>query len=139
MCILLYDDRIRNYQRLKDIDNLIDDDTSLVQEFVDADVKNQLAHKELQSFNDTGKFVNKHPIVIQFKSDNKQYDFLQDLKKNNPQDFLLEITNTIQNIRRIESDLNKKKYKDDKQRQSWIENLEKAIIKRNLLARTISQ
>lgn len=124
---------------MQEIDVILDEHTDMAQEFVDNDIQNQLAHKELQAFNDTGQFIYVHPIAIQNRYERSQSNILEKLQKDNPEELLNEITNTVQNIRRIESDIKKKKYKDDKQYQSWCENLEKAKIKRDLLSRAINR
>lgn len=49
-----------------------------------------------------------------------------------------EITNTLQNIRRIESNLNKKKYKNEKERKSWMNNLKNARSKYEVMKGLIS-
>ncbi|SBV98337.1 hypothetical protein KL86DYS1_12145 [uncultured Dysgonomonas sp.] len=59
------------------------------------------------------------------------------MKKEDPAAFLNEITNLNQNIRRITSQINNKKYKDEAEHQSWLDNLEKAKIKRQIIIELI--
>ena len=102
-------------------------------ELVQLDIQNQKAHKELQSYNDSGEFLYIHPLTVNAKYKRSQRDELLRLKKESPELFLNEITNLNQNIRRIKSNIQKKKYKDEEEHQSWLENLEKAQIKRQII------
>lgn len=102
-------------------------------EFVNLDIRNQQAHKELQSFNDTGDFKYIHPLTANAKYKRSQRDDLIKLKREKPEAFLNEITNCNQNIRRIGSNIKKKKYKDKAEHQAWEENLERAKIKRQII------
>ena len=118
---------------MQEIDVLLDDNPALSMEMVLKDQRNRQAHQELTSYNDTGKFVNKHPFVVKQKRYRESYDELIALKNTNPSAFLTEITNVMQNIRRIQSQLNTKKYKSDEERLSWEQNLEKALIRKQVL------
>lgn len=118
---------------MQEIDAIIDDQTQYAEELVRINIRNQQAHEELQSFNDTGqfKYVHKLTIVNQFKSN--QRDDLKKLKEQNPEAFINEITNISQNIRRIESQINNKKYKTEQEHQSWKNNLHKAKLRRQII------
>lgn len=118
---------------MQEIDVIIDDRTELALEFVQLDIRNQQAHKELRSFNDTGKFLYIHPLTANSRYKQTQRDELIRLKKENPDAFLNEVTNLNQNIRRIESNIRKKKYKDQAEHQAWEDNLAKAKIKRQVI------
>jgi len=118
---------------MQEIDVLLDDNPALSMEMVLKDEHNRQAHQELTSFNDTGKFVNKHPFVVKQKRYRESYEELIELKNTNPSAFLTEITNVMQNIRRIQSQLNTKKYKSDEERLSWEQNLEKALIRKQAI------
>lgn len=122
---------------MQEIDAILDDQTEKAYEFVLLDIRNQQAHKELQSFNDTGKFLYIHSLTANSRYKQTQRDELIRLKKENPEAFLNEITNLNQNIRRITSQINTKKYKDEVEHQSWLENLEKAKIKRQIIIELI--
>lgn len=111
----------------------MDDETDKALEFVLLDIRNQQAHKELQSFNDTGDFKYIHPLTVKARYKRTQREELIKLKKEDPAAFLNEITNLNQNIRRITSQINNKKYKDEAEHQSWLDNLEKAKIKRQII------
>lgn len=133
MCILLYDDRVNTYHRMQEIDVLIDDQTELALELVNLDIRNVQAHNELQSYNQDGNFLLIHPLVVKSKYQEDQRLKLRNIQKETPDLFLKEISNTTQNIKRIESNIRTKKYKDEAEHQSWLENLEKAQIKRNII------
>ena len=122
---------------MQGIDILIDEEPSFAKEMVENDIRNRQAHVELQSYNDSGVFRYIHPIAIQHRYARETASELRDLLKNNLDKFLQEIANTSQNIKRIKSDIRKKKYKDEQQLRSWIENLNRAEIKLNLLKECI--
>jgi hypothetical protein len=127
------------YRRMQEIDVLLDDQPELAKEMVLQDERNRQAHKELTSFNDTGIFAYKHPFVVKKKHYKDAYSELAELKRTDPEAFLKEITNITQNIRRIQSQLNKKKYKSDDEKRSWEQNLEKATIRKQVLEDIISK
>ncbi|MDR1883758.1 MAG: hypothetical protein LBR26_13380 [Prevotella sp.] len=116
----------------------MDDHTELALELVTLDIRAQQAHRELQSYNDTGKFQYVHRLTIHTKYKKDQLAELRKLKSEDPSAFMKEITNTTQNIRRIESQLHNKKYKDEEERQSWQNNLEKARIKQKAIQDILS-
>lgn len=118
---------------MQEIDVIIDDQTEKALELVHLAIRNQHAHQELQSFNDTGEFKFVHRLTIDTSYKRTQRDELKKLKEENPEAFLNEITNLNQNIRRIESDIATQKYKDEAQHQAWIKNLERAKIKRQVI------
>ena len=124
---------------MQDIDILLDNNPKLSKDLVLLDERNRQAHKELKSFNDTGKFAYKHPFVIKKKLHNDSYTELTELRRTNPTAFLKEITNVTQNIRRIQSNLNKKKYKSEEEKRSWEQNLEKATIRKQVLEEIITK
>ena len=118
---------------MQEIDVLLDDHPEQAMDIVLLDERNRQAHKELKSYNDTGKFVYKHPFVVKKKHYKDSYTELTELKRADSAAFLKEITNVTQNIRRIQSSLNKKKYKTEDEKRSWEQNLEKATIRLHVL------
>jgi hypothetical protein len=118
---------------MQEIDVLLDEKPELAKETVTLDERNRQAHKELVSFNDTGKFVYKHPFVIKKKHYSDSYTELKELRRTDTAAFLKEITNVTQNIRRIQSNLNKKKYKTEEEKRAWDQNLEKATIRKQAM------
>lgn len=118
---------------MQEIDAIIDEQTDKALELVHLAIRNRHAHQELQSYNDTGQFIYVHRLTIDTKYKKTQRDELKKLKEENPEAFMNEVANTKQNISRIESNINKKKYKDEAEHQSWLENLEKARMKRQII------
>ncbi len=122
---------------MREIDVLINHQPELAKEFIELDVRNKQAHNELQSFNDTGSFLCIHSLVKSSDFQQKQLKDLQLLKKENPELFMSEIANTLQNIRRIESNIRTKKYKSKKQLSQWLENLERAKLRSKILEKIL--
>lgn len=118
---------------MQEIDLIIDDQTEKAPELVHLAIRNRHAHEELQSFNDSGEFKYVHKLTLTSRYQRTQRDNLRKMKEENPEAFLTEITNLNQNIRRIESDIRKKKYKDEEELKSWKKNLERANIKRQII------
>jgi hypothetical protein len=124
---------------MQEIDVLIDDSPNLSIELIQNEIQNRLAHNELQSYNDTHRFLYKHPFAIRSKERSNQYDELLKLKRENTEGFLSEITNVTQNIRRIESQIKQQKYKDADTLVSWRQNLERAKTRYSLICLIINQ
>ena len=124
---------------MQEIAVLLDDEPGRAMEMVELDNRNRQANKELQLYNDHKTFLYKHPIVARRKQYDKQIAELYEMKRTNPDAFIKEITNTTQNIRRIKSNINKKKYKSDEEKQSWEENLSRAEIRDSVLKEIIKK
>ncbi len=82
-------------------------------------IRNLQAFSELQTFNDSGKWKYKHPLIIHM-SERFQ---LEELMKRNPERFLKEYANCASNVKRYRSYL-KNKSRTDK-RESDKKNLQK--------------
>lgn len=139
MCIILYDERINRYRRMQDISVLLDSEptTELCIEMVECDILQKQAHNELCSYNERHYFIGEHPIVIERSKILQLENSLKELKKKNPTAFFNEISNITQNIRRIESNIRTKKYKDGKTLESWKNNLGTAKLKQTIIANLI--
>jgi len=124
---------------MQEIAVLLDDQPELSLEMVELDNRNRQAHKELQLYNDHKTFLYKHPIVAQRKQYDDQIAELYELKQTDPEAFMKEITNTTQNIRRIKSNINKKKYKNEDEKQSWEKNLAQAETRETVLKEIIKK
>lgn len=124
---------------MQEIDVLIDEQTSLANQLVELDIRNQQAHKELRNFNDTGNFLYIHPIATNRKVQQQSSVDLRVLLSDNPTKFIAEITNIEQNIRRIESNIRTKKYKSEQELKNWEENLTRAKIRREVIVTLISK
>ncbi|MPN03178.1 hypothetical protein SDC9_150403 [bioreactor metagenome] len=139
MCILLYDERVSSYHRMQEIDVLLDDKPELSIEMVELDNRNRQAHAELEAFSKHRVFAYKHPLVVQRKQYDEMLSELYELKRTDPAALINEITNVTQNIRRIQSNINKKKFKSDEERQSWKQNLSRAETRKKVLEEVISK
>lgn len=114
---------------MQEIDILLDEQPKLAMELVHLAIRNRQAHNELESYNNTKQFKFAHRLTITVNYKKQQREELIKLKTENPKAFLNEITNLQQNIRRIESQIRTKKYKNEEELQAWQENLERARIK----------
>lgn len=70
-----------------------------IMELVELRIRNLQAFDELQSFNDTGKFLYLHPLITHQSERAK----LEKLLKTDPQEFLRLYKNVADNIRRYET------------------------------------
>lgn len=140
MCIILYDERINRYQRMQDISILLDTEPSpeLCLEMVECDILQRKAHHELISYNDCHIFLNEHPLIQERNQILQLENSLKQLKKENPAAFINEISNITQNIRRIESNIRTKKYKNDIILESWKNNLNNARLKQAIITSLIN-
>ena len=66
-------------------------------------IRNLLCFSELQSFNDTGQWRNRHPFVVHRSERCK----LEELKRRDPEGFLRKYANCSYNIKRYNSFLKK--------------------------------
>lgn len=80
-------------------------------------IRNLLAFDELQSYNDTGKFLYKHPLL----KGKSEFDELVKLFRTDSTEFLHKHKNVLDNIKRYKSYLKRKDRKD--RRSSDRENL----------------
>jgi hypothetical protein len=124
---------------MREISAQLDERPDLALEMVELDNRNRLAHKELQMYNDHRLFLYKHPFTQQRRQYDEQLSELCDLKQNDPSALTAEIANVVQNIRRIRSNLNKKKYKSDAEKQAWEQNLSRAELREKIIEEVIKK
>ena len=107
---------------MKAIDAVIDKDPTedLVINLAELRNRNLLAFKELQNFNNTGKWLNRHPLIVHHSIRFKYKELLND----KPGEFLAEYTNTANNVSRYSSFLNNDK-RTDLQKEKDLKNLAK--------------
>ena len=112
-----------------DIDSILDDQPTAkwIRDLAELRNRNLLAFEELQSYNDTGDFKYKHPLIIHYSLRAE----LIKLKKNNPDKFLEEYANTRDNVKRYTSFLNNKKRSAEKKAKDK-DNLKKHQIKESV-------
>ncbi|GAB1358570.1 hypothetical protein MASR1M31_03480 [Porphyromonadaceae bacterium] len=124
---------------MQEIHCLLDDHPELSHEMVLLDIRNRQANAELEAYNSHGVFVYKHKITIDKKNEEEMLIELYELKRNNPELLMQEITNLTQNIRRINSNIKKEKYKDKDELNSWNQNLQKAETRKTIIQTVISK
>ena len=107
---------------MKVIDAVIDNEPTEQRIFDLVELKNRniLAFRELKNFNDKGKWVNKHPLLVQ-NSIRAKY---KQLLEKEPAKFLQEYANTANNVSRYTSFTNSKSRSEEK-RESDLKNLNK--------------
>jgi len=107
---------------MKRIDAVIDSDTTEEKIISLAEYRNRnlLSFKELQSYNDTGKWLNKHPLLSQYSVRTG----LKKLLRKSPDLFLEEYAKTKSYVSRYRSYLNNSK-RSEKQKQKDLKNLKK--------------
>lgn len=95
-------------------------------------IRNLQADLELKSFNDSGKWRYKHPLIIHMS----ERFSLEELRRRNPEKFLKEYANCSHNVKRYTSYL-KNESRADRRKQDR-ENLnrhkERKIIFENIIA-----
>ncbi len=119
MATVLYNDRINTWRRMKALDVALDkkpkaNDVAMMAELR---IRNLQAFDELKSYNDTGRFLYKHPL-LEGKS---EFEELVKLFRKEPAEFLRKHKNVLDNIKRYKGYLKKEDRKD--RRASDKENL----------------
>ena len=86
---------------MRSLDTALDNNPTAAQviEMAESRIRNLQAHKELQSFNDSGTWLYKHPLIIHM-SERFQ---LEELRRRNPEQFLKEYANCAYNVKRYAS------------------------------------
>lgn len=119
-----------------EIDKVIDQKPTitLVKELAELRIRNLQAFRELEEYNNTGKFVNKHPLVKHFSI----HEQLKEQLKNNPDTFLEDYSRVRENVKRYKSFLNNKK-RDADQKKKDKKNLDKHTEREALMKDILSQ
>lgn len=101
MATVIYNDRINTWRKMKQLDELLETKPTAksVAEMAELRIRNLQAFGELQSFNDTGKFLCRHPIPF----GRSEAANLQQLLKKDPAEFLRQHKNVLDNIKRYRS------------------------------------
>lgn len=139
LCILIYDNRINTYRRMQMIDKTLDECPDLAIEMVECDIMNKKAHEELVHYENTRSFLYIHPLTINKRDTSQTLKELRTLKRESPDDFLKEIHNVEQNIKRIKSNIATGKAKNDETEKNWKDNLFRAQTYRELIKRVMSE
>lgn len=101
MATVLYNDRINTYRKMKQLDELLEKERNAqaVADMAELRIRNLQAFAELQSFNDTGKFLCRHPLLF----GRSEIAELMKLLKADPAEFLRQHKNVLDNIKRYRS------------------------------------
>lgn len=110
MATVIYNDRINTWRLMKQLDEVLDKTPTpqQVADMAELRIRNNQAFAELQSFNDTGKFLCKHPILY----GRSEIAGLIKLLKADPAEFLRRHKNVLDNIKRYRSYLKRRDRKD---------------------------
>ncbi|MCK6143348.1 hypothetical protein [Prevotella intermedia] len=135
MATVLYNDRINTWRKMKQLDELLEKERNAqaVADMAETRIRNLQAFAELQSFNDTGKFLCKHPLLF----GRSEIAELMKLLKSDPAEFLRQHKNVLDNIKRYRSYL---KREDRKNRRSDdLKNLERHREREKLFKMVLEQ
>jgi hypothetical protein len=117
------------------LDSVVDDAPERAGELVRAQIRNRLGWAELEHFNKTGEFLAKHPLVQK----KKLFYEMRNLKTTDPKAFIEAYAKAEMSIQRYNSQLNNEKYKNEMQRDLWLENLEVLQEKQNIIYALIEE
>lgn len=114
MATVIYNDRINTWRKMKQLDELLEikPTAQAVADMAELRIRNLQAFAELQSFNDTGKFLCKHPILF----GRSEIAELIKLLKADPAEFLRRHKNVLDNIKRYRSYLKRGDRKECRQK-----------------------
>ena len=135
MATVIYNDRINTWRQMKQLDEVLDKNPTAqaVADMAELRIRNNQAFAELQSFNDTGKFLCKHPILFG-RSEIAQ---LIKLLRSDPAEFLRQHKHVLDNIKRYKSFVKRKDRKE--KRDADKRNLEKYQEKERLFRMVLEQ
>lgn len=94
-------------------------------------IRNLQCFEELRSFNDTGKWRNKHPLLIH----HSERFCLEELRRRDPAAFLKQYANCQQNIKRYKSYLNNGSRSDqrDRDKKNLVKHQERQVVFETIL------
>lgn len=135
MATVLYNDRINTYRKMKQLDELLEKERNAqaVADMAELRIRNLQAFAELQSFNDTGKFLCKHPLLF----GRSEIAELMKILKADPAEFLRQHKNVLDNIKRYKSFVKRKDRKE--KREADKRNLERYQEKERLFRMVLEQ
>ena len=135
MATVLYNDRINTYRKMKQLDELLEKErkAQAVADMAELRIRNLQVFAELQSFNDTGKFLCKHPLLF----GRSEIAELMKLLKADPAEFLRQHKNVLDNIKRYKSFVKRKDRKE--KREADKRNLERYQEKERLFRMVLEQ
>lgn len=135
MATVIYNDRINTWRQMKQLDEVLDKNPTAqaVADMAELRIRNNQSFAELQLFNDTGKFLCKHPILFG-RSEIAQ---LIKLLRQDPAEFLRQHKNVLDNIKRYRSYLKRSDRKD--KRTADRKNLERHQERERLFKMVLEQ
>lgn len=135
MATVLYNDRINTWRKMKQLDELLEKERNAqaVADMAELRIRNLQAFAELQSFNDTGKFLCKHPLLFG-RSEIAQ---LIKLLRSDPAEFLRQHKNVLDNIKRYRSYIKRTDRKN--RRADDLKNLERHREREKLFKMVLEQ
>ena len=135
MATILYNDRINTYRKMKQLDELLEKERNAqaVADMAELRIRNLQAFAELQSFNDTGKFLCKHPLLF----GRSEIAELMKLLKTDPAEFLRQHKNVLDNIKRYRSYIKRTDRKN--RRADDLKNLERHREREKLFKMVLEQ
>jgi len=135
MATVLYNDRINTYRKMKQLDELLEKERNAqaVADMAELRIRNLQAFAELQSFNDTGKFLCKHPLLF----GRSEIAELMKLLKADPAEFLRQHKNVLDNIKRYRSYIKRTDRKN--RRTDDLKNLERHREREKLFKMVLEQ
>lgn len=135
MATILYNDRINTYRKMKQLDELLEKERNAqaVADMAELRIRNLQAFAELQSFNDMGKFLCKHPLLF----GRSEIAELMKLLKADPAEFLRQHKNVLDNIKRYRSYIKRTDRKN--RRADDLKNLERHREREKLFKMVLEQ
>lgn len=107
---VLYNDRINTWRKMVQLDEALDKHTkkSDVAQMAELRIRNLQCFAELKSYNDTGRFLYKHPLL----RDKSEFNELVKLFRTDSSEFLHRYKNVLDNIKRYRSYLKRQDRQD---------------------------
>ena len=135
MATVIYNDRINTWRKMKQLDEQLETNPTAqaVADMAELRIRNLQAFAELQSFNDAGKFLCKHPILFGRSEIARHIQLL----KADPAEFLLQHKNVLDNIKRYRSYI--KRHDRKNRRDTDRKNLERHQERERLFKMVLEQ
>ena len=115
--MVLYEDRIQCWEKMTELDVILDDQPDKAGLMVTLDIRNRQAFDELSHYQSSKSFLYQHPLLLKYKLKNS----LDALRKADPERFMKELINASKAITRYESMIKTRKYKDQEELNNWNE------------------
>ena len=131
----LFNDAVYAYRRMKQANEALESDASLLASFCDDDERNTLAFAELHQYNKKCTFIYMHPIL----AEQSLLTRLTTLLQSDPIAFMNEITLSNNNIARYVSRIKGAKFKGEEERLAWVSIIQKEKSKLKLMQELISK